>query len=171
MDKNTPWLLLAILLLGAVAWFLLNRPTGPEPVPVVENADNVSKLNLSRIPKEPTATLRPLIEYLNAASTRSLIKAPAELEAEASKALPRPLIEYSNSALSIGLEEPEVHPVTLPRPLVEYANSGVAFTLEPLTGVDFSHVQPRPLVEFADGGWALNLSVPTELLRKTGEGK
>ncbi len=166
MDKNIPWLLLIILLLGGVAWFLLNRPTGPEPLPVVENTDNVSTLNLSRIPREPKATPRPLIEYPNAASTHALTKAPSDLEEQASKVALRPLIEYSNSALSIGLEEPEVPPVTLPRLLVEYANSGAAFTLEPLTGGDFSHVQPRPLVEFADGGWALNLSSPTELLQK-----
>lgn len=152
-------------MVGIVVIIILLWPKQP-PELVIEGADGTWNLSLSPMPKSLTATPRPLIEYPNAASTRSLSKAPSELEQAASKVLPRPLIEYSNNVLSSALEGPPESFVADPRPLIEYSNSAAVFALEQLADIDFSHVQPRPLVEFADGGWTLSLNAPLELLQK-----
>jgi len=110
-----------------------------------------------------------LVEYLNAASTGPLIKAPSELEEKAGAILARPLIEYSNSALSVVLETLPAALTALPRPLIEYSNSSLVFALEELTGADLSQVQPRPLVEYANAGWIMSLSPPVELLEEREE--
>jgi len=193
------WFLL-ILTAAAVVWcFALRQwPCQPAREPIVEGADAVWKpdLGLSPMPIKLKAISRPLIEYPDAASTRSLIES-MELERGA-MALPRPLIEHSNSAINFALEGPQTSPIvlpkplveypdsalavaleelkttptTLPRPLVEYAGGAIVFALEqPPQGLISSATQaePRPLVEYADTGWSGGLSPPSGLLKEGGE--
>ena len=163
MDRN----ILLLIIAGIVAVIvILLWPKPPSLEPVVEGEDGEWKLSLSPMPKPPMATPRPLIEYPNTASTHSLIKAPSELEEQASEVLPRPLIEYSDSALSSVLEALLSPPLAPPRPLVEYANSGNVFALEQPTGADFNQVQPHPLVEYANAGWIKGLNPPLGLLKE-----
>jgi hypothetical protein len=181
-------ILLVIVVVGAAVWcFVLRQWPCPYPEPIVEDADAVEKLGLSRMPKKQEALPRPLIEYPNAAFTRSLTKS-TEIEEKAKalsrplieypnsaisfalegpqtspSTLPRPLVEYSDSALTVALEEPETSHTTLPRPLVEYSESAIVFTLEKTPGeliTPTAQVKPRPLVEYADAGWIESLSPP-----------
>jgi hypothetical protein len=159
--------ILLLIIAGIVAAIvILLWPKLPSLEPVVEREDEGLKLSLSPMPKPPTATPRPFIEYPNTTSTYPLTKAPSELEEQASAVLPHPLIEYSDSTLSGVLEALPSPLAALPRPLVEYANSGSVFVLGQPTGADFSQVQPHPLVEYADAGWIKGLSPPLGLLKE-----
>ena len=152
--------LLVILAVGTAVWCFVLRLPPCRPEPVVKDADAVEKLDLSCMPKKQEALPRPLIEYPNAAFTRSLIES-TELE-EKARVLSRPLTEYPNSAISFALKKPQTSPATLPRLLVEYSDSAIVFTLEQPTDADllFARVRPRPLVEYADAGWSGSLSPP-----------
>ena len=191
-------LLVVIAAIGAAVWCFVFKQWPCQPTCkriVVEGADVIWKpdAGLSPMPIKPEALPRPLVEYPDAASTRSLIGS-ADLEREV-KALPRPLIEYSNSttgfalersqispaalprplvefsdsAFTMALQGPQTSPAALPRPLVEYADSAITFALEgPSQELISSAAQaePRPLVEYADAGWSGSLIPPLGLLKE-----
>ncbi len=170
MNRSIIWLL-AALLIGIMAWFLLGHWShalvGPPPEPIVEGADEVGWI-LGPVPeaelqKEVGRILpRPLVEYSNGALGLTL-----ERPQTSPSAFARPLIEYSNGALAMALERPQSHYIALPRPLVEYAGSGMALVLEQIPEIgSLGQIKPRPLVEYADAGWIIGLSPPVGLLQE-----
>lgn len=156
-------LLVAIVVAGILVWCFVLRlpPCSPGAEPIVEDA-YVGKVGLSPLLEQPRAVPRPLIEYLNAVLSVSLI----EPRIDASRVLPRPLVQYSESAFNIVLQEPPTSPMILPRPLIEYSSRATVFTLEQLADLSFACVQPRPSVEYADAGWSQGLSPPSQLLEQ-----